>query len=335
MKTLSILCFWLMCCCAGMAQAQSPEPDENERVAADAQAALWWADFDELERQHALYQQAGQRTASGRSKLVLFRRGLGRVMNGPERAIDAYFVQMEALTLQWAQARPASALAHVLHAAALVAHAWSYRGSGYANTVPPEAWRDFERYIAKATDYLAKHEAVALSSSSGHVELLNLGKARGWQPAALWSIAQAGLARNVDDEGLYRDMLTAVLPKWGGSTVLVDRVINDIAKLTAPLHGDIYYSRMYAWAADAEFHHQIFKDTGASWPRMKAGYEQMLVRYPAPVNVNSLAYFACLARDKPALIDLLERIGPKPHLDVWGKNASRTFETCKRFAAES
>ena len=33
-------------------------------------------------------------------------------------------------------------------------------------------------------------------------------------------------------------------------------------------------------------------------------------------------------------LDLLERIGPKPTLGTWGSNPGRSFEACKRWAAE-
>jgi hypothetical protein len=331
---LMLLCLVATCLGVAPAHAQDEKLTEEERIEDQAMNALWWGDFDELERQHTLYQQPGQRTASGRSKLVLFRDGLDRVFDGPKRASDTFFVQMEALTLQWAQAHPASPLAHVLHAAALSQHGWSYRGNGLSNTVTPDARREFDRYIAKAIDYLKANQVVAMQSSSGHLQLLNLGRAAGWQTVAMWPVAQAGMALNADDESLYKSMLTSVLPKWGGGVLQVDRVIGDIAKATAAMHGDIFYSRMYAWAADEQFAHKLFIDSAASWPRMKAGYQQLVDRHPAAVNFNTFARFACLARDKPTLLDLLERAGPKPVLGAWGSNASRTYETCKRWASE-
>ena len=317
---------------AALVQAQPVE--EEDRVQNEVTAALWFGDLAELERLHALYQQPGQLTVAGRSKLVLFNDGVGKVFNGPKGQSEAFFVQMEALTLHWAQSHPESALVHALHAEALIAHAWSYRGDGYANTVTPQAWRDFKSHIERALAYLARHGDVALRSSSGYVQLLHAGRAAGWDADRLWSVAQAGLQRNPEDERLYRAMLTALLPKWGGSAVQVDRLIQDIAKRTAATHGDIYYARMYAWASDWQFSHQLFEDSGASWPRIKSGYQELVRRHPAPINVNGYAHMACLARDKPVLLDLLEQIGRNPVLAVWGSNPSRIFEGCKRWAAQ-
>jgi hypothetical protein len=318
---------------AGNASAQAPAARAEEDLVQDeAMNLLWWGDFDELERRHASYQQVDQRTGAGRSKLVLFRTGLAQVFDGPDNSKDAYFAQMDALTLAWARAHPRSALAHVLHAQALLAHGWSYRGHGYANTIPPEALSDFKRYTQAALQYAAEHQADMMRSSSGYVMLLEAGRAAGWDLDRFRAVAQAGMALNDDDEGLYRGWLAAALPKWGGSAAEVDRVIQDIAKRTAAKHGDIYYSRMYAWASDWEFHHQVFSDSRASWPRAKAGYEELIKRYPAAVNINGYAHFACLAKDKPQLLALLQRIGEAPVLSVWGTNGARTYETCQRWA---
>jgi hypothetical protein len=322
---------------AALAQAQgaaAPAKSEEERISDGAMNAFWWGDFDELERLHTLYQQPGQRTAAGRSKLVLFRDGLSNVYSGPKGAQDGYFQQIEALTLQWARSKPQSALAQVMHAKALSQHGWSYRGNGYAKTVPPEAWRDFERYVRQAIDHLAATRTTAAPSSSTYVELLALGRAAGWDFDASLAVVHAGMALNPDDEGLYRAMLTSVLPRWGGDAARVDRTINEFARLTAAMHGDIFYARMYAWASDWEFEQALFTDSAASWPRMKAGYRQLLERHPAPINVSAFAHFACLARDKETLRELLERLGPKPDTGVWGSNGARTYETCKRWAAE-
>ena len=68
---------------------------------------------------------------------------------------------------------------------------------------------------------------------------------------------------------------------------------------------------------------------------MAQGWRDLLSRHPSLETENRYAYFACLARDKPVLLELLEKIGEKPHLDNWGANARRTFDTCRRWALSS
>lgn len=326
---------WVMGLCLAAASAVRAAPTTEEDGVADAAvAAMWNADFAELERQHTLYQQPGQRTAAGRSKLVLFREGVARVLDGPKAAPEAYFSEMEALTLHWVQRHPGSALAPVLHAQALQARAWWHRGSGFSGKVSPDAWEPFQRHIRRALEFLSARESTALATSSGYTLLLELARASSAPQESLRALALAGLKLNLDDEGLYRAWLVAVLPKWGGSQVQVDRVINEVVRLTAPLHGEIFYARMYAWAGDWEFGTRVYADTGAEWLRVREGYRQLVKRHPAPSNVNGFAYQACLARDKATLLDQLDQIGAQPELGVWGDNARATFENCRRWAAQ-
>jgi hypothetical protein len=317
-----------------IAAAQATPRSEEDQIKDQASEALFWGDIEALERLHAQYQQAGQRTASGRSKLVLFWQGIDFVLDGPKGANSAYFEQMEAFTLRWAQQRPDSAFVHVLYADALRAHAWWHRGTGFANTVSPQARREFERRIEQALAYLSKHAKTAMRSSSGYAKLLDLGRAADWQRDKLWAVTEAGLALNLDDETLYRSMLNAVLPKWGGDAASVEDVIAGVAKRTSALHGDIFYARMYSWASDWQYESRLFLDSAASWPRMKRGYEQLMERHPTPLNLNGFASMACMAGDKPVAAGLMAKVGGKPILSVWGRNERRNYDACQRWLQE-
>lgn len=317
---------------AGAAQAADAGPQKStEDQAADA---LRWGDFDELERMHTLYRQPGQRTPQGWSKLSEFRRGLAQVLDGRRGAPDAYFAETEALTLQWAQERPGSALAHLLHAKALVGHGWSYRGTGFANTVAPGAMAEFRNYIQRAAQYLTANAGVAFADGTAHSEMIKIGMASEWGRDKLWNIATDGLAKNPEDDSIYFTMLDSLLPKWGGSAVAVDRFIDDAVKRTKTERGMELYARLYASAAYDDFRHELFTASGAQWPKMKQGFEDFLSRYPDPDNINRFAYFACIARDKATTLELLPQVGEKPILARWGANAARTFQSCQRWARE-
>lgn len=318
------------------ARAQNMPPVVGiDQVYEQARDAMWWGDFEALERMHALYQQPAQRLSSeGRSTLAAVRRGLASPVGPRLKAGDGYFKQVDDLTLQWAKDHPNSAVAHVLHAGALRRHGLAHRGGEFASKVPEEAWREFKRYVDAAIAYLLRHERVAFQASVAYVELIELGRLAGWGLPQLWAVASRGLAAFPHDEGMMSAMVTAVVPRWGGDDAVLDRMINDLVKPTREAHGDIYYARLYALAAAEEYGAALFKESRVDWRRMKAGYLQLVERHPAAVNLNEFAYHACMARDKPALRDLLVRVGPKPLTTSWGVNGLRTFESCKRFAAE-
>jgi hypothetical protein len=257
------------------------------------------------------------------------------VLGGPKGATIAYFEQMEAFTLKWAQQRPESVLANVLYADALRSHAMWHRGSGFASTVSPQAWREFERRIEQALAHLSTHAKATTRSSSGYASLLTLGRLAGWDRDKLWAVTAAGLTLNLDDETLYQRMLYAALPKWGGDAEFVEKVVAAVAERTHALHGDIMYARMYAWASDWQYESRLFLDSAASWPRMKRGYEQLTLRYPTATNLNGFASMACMAGDKSTAAGLIAKIGGKPVLSVWGNsNARRNFDTCVRWIQE-
>jgi hypothetical protein len=296
--------------------------------------AFWWGDFDALQRMHTEYLKSGQFDADGRSKLGPFLDGLDRVFDGNKGMPDAYFVELEALTLSWTKRYPESSLAHALHAKALMAHAWSYRGNGLANTVPPQAWADFNAYVERAAKHLAANAAVVLMTSTGHQTSVVVGRSAGWGHERLWAITRAGLDMNSEDETLYRSMLLSLMPKWGGNALVVDRFVREAVERTRAQRGLEMYARLYSAAAEQQFSQQLFKESGAQWTTMKQGFEDLLTRFPTASNVNRYAYFACMAEDKATALDLLARIGTKPEIDRWGSNGRRTYETCRRWASQ-
>jgi len=316
----------------GAAATQEKPQTEADQIYRSGQRAMLFGDFAELERLHALYQQPDQMTSGGRSRLRLFYGGVVSALDGPEGAPDVFLAQIDAYTRQLAASHPGSSLAHALHAQALYLHGLAYRGTGFSRTVSPEAWREFERYIGRSLDYIAQHREVLMRSSTGYLMLLKAGARAGWEFDRLWAVAQAGLQLNPEDERLFSVVLDHALPKWGGSGVQVDRLIQDIARRTAAKHGDVYYARLYAWASDREFSERLFEDTGASWIRMKNGFQQQVVRHPSPANRNALARFACMARDKPTALEALQAMADEWDADLWGSNPQRTFQACKRWA---
>jgi hypothetical protein len=68
---------------------------------------------------------------------------------------------------------------------------------------------------------------------------------------------------------------------------------------------------------------------------MKKSYEDMLARFPSSGRLNRYAYFACLAKDRPTLAALLEKIGKKIDVSLWGPNPQRSQEACQRWAKEA
>jgi hypothetical protein len=317
----------LLLCAAAAAGAAEDEPITTQAI-----QSLWWGDFATLEQQNTVLRQPGHVDRDGSLDLDLFRIGLQRVINNNQN--EEYLRELEKLTLQWTKEHPQSALAHVLYAKVLIAHGWAYRGTGFAKDVPPDAWKDFDSYVRRGTQYLLDHAEVALSDSYGHDTLLTVAKVLHWDDQQIWDIINDGLKRNPEDVGLYFTAVTGLLPKWNGDSRRLDRFIRKATEQTKAQFGTGMYSRLYSLAAEEEFGHTLFQNSHADWPAMKQSYEDMLSRYPSTGRRNRYAHMACLAKDKATLLAQFDLLGDQLRPDAWGPNGERSLESCQRWARE-
>lgn len=329
----------LLALAAPLAWAAHAEDEANAKLKKQADNAFWWGDFAEMERLYLQHNQPEKAPGAGPGdayqRLRNVRNGFDRVLERSSARKEPYLAELDALTLQWAKQNPASSLAHVLHTQVLIKRAWAYRGDGYAKSVPPQAWADFEKYITQARDYLGTQATVALKDSGAYWTVLMIGRASGWDLARQKAVANEGLKINPGDLSLYHNVLTSTLPKWQGDTDQVERYVSEVVATTKASRGMEMYARLYASAAHEEYQHRLFENSHATWPKMKAGYEDLLKRDPRPYNHNAMAYFACLAKDKDTFLVQLEAIDrEKPDLDAWGSNPRYTYDTCKRWATQ-
>jgi hypothetical protein len=308
---------------------------ETPALTTDTLQAFWTGDFAALDKENERLKHGKHIESNGGSEVEYFRNGLAVVIYSKADHNEPYLRELEALTLQWATEHPKSSLAHILYARTLVAHAWSYRGDGYARDVPPEAWTDFRNGLQRAAKYLQDHADVALTDSSAHDLLLSIGNGLDWDIETLKAIQQEGVKRNPDDIELYFDMLDPLLPKWHGNAKILDNYIREVTKQTQATYGTGMYARLYAEAAERQYGHTLFEDSLVDWPTMKKSYEDMLARFPSSTRVNRFALMACLAKDRPTLVALLAELGNKIDVSLWGPNPQRSLQACQRWAQEA
>ena len=103
--------------------------------------------------------------------------------------------------------------------------------------------------------------------------------------------------------------------------------MEDAVKRTQATDGVTMYARLY-WIYAAIEHDRSFRDLGIPWAKMKAGFEDLVARYPSAWNINNYASFACRANDKQAFLRLLPKLTPTSlRLDAWPTGFS--FDNCK------
>jgi hypothetical protein len=260
--------------------------------------------------------------------------GIEKITDSSLRVTEGYYSQMDALTRQWALEHPQSVVAQLLYAKSLLSHAWFLRGSGYANTVSPAAWAGFGKYLNLAFDQLRHNEEMFAKDSSWNHLVLDVGRGLGWRIDQLLPVFENGIAKNRDDDDLYFTMQTAMLPKWGGDLETVERYIASVTQKTRETRGLEMYARLYAGLSYSEVKRSLFSATRASWPMMKAGFEDLLSRYPHVDHRNMFAYFACMAQDRQTLQEQLRLMDGAFVRIFWGDNPDRSFEDCKTLAQQ-
>ena len=331
---LSMLASTIILAASGIAPARAET--EMQVVIDKAMTDFWIGDFVSLEKQYIVFRDSRDYTAEGYTKLNMFRDGVNKVLSHNAKPKEPYLQELEALTLQWAQEYPQSALAHILHLQVLVKHAWSYRGNGFAQDVSPQASKEFNRYLSKALDYMKAHGDIVLSDSSGHLALLNIGQGLGFDQKQMEVIAQEGLKRNPMDYELHFSIITSLLPKWGGDSKVLDTYIRKVAAQMRDQPGTGMYARLYSNAATNQYGYALFESSYADWPMMKQDFEDILKKYPGNASRrNRYAYFACMAKDKQTLQAQFEQIGSRLEVGEWGENGERNLEGCQRWVKET
>lgn len=331
---LAVLLLSHLLCQAQPTPASPPSPP-TRTLQTQVREALRFGDFATLVRLYTTQAQPGQRSPqTGVEQVTSFWQGVEAISDETLPVHDGYFTQLDALTQQWARAHPQSAMAQLLHAHVLRQHAWFLRGTGYVETVSPTAQSGFEALLKRALEQLHRNEALLARDSSWNLMVIQVGRGLGLGHARLLPIFENGIARNAGHDELYVEMLKTTLPKWGGSLDAAERFIAQVTQTAQDKRGLELYARLYGELSDWQVQKTLFRSTRASWPKMKAGFEDRLSRYPHNDHRNVFAYFACMAQDREALQEQLRLLDGAYARDFWGSTPDRTYEECKALARQ-
>ena len=256
-------------------------------------------------------------------------------MTPPPNEGEKYCFRMEEKVLKWIKAYPNSPVAHLAYVRALSAHAWFFRGNGYAATVPENAWKPFYHFENLANNYLVKSEKYAVADTGWYALKIGFAKTLGLDEKQFTPLIEEALTKSVNDDRIFYGVMHFLLPKWHGDANQLDKFVSKVVDKTRTQRGMELYARLYAAASQFQYQHQLFSQSRVSWPKMKEGFEDILKRYPDPWNVNIYAHFSCLARDKGKTKELMETIGGNPILLLWEPEGNDVFNSCRNWALSS
>ena len=231
---------------------------------------------------------------------------------------------------QWIADFPESPTPHLAYATMLLKHGTAYRGNGFAKTVKPENWKPFQKLIEQARRYLEKAKNIASRDPQWYTLMAEVAVYQGW-PEKQFAFL---LAEAFEKQPLYYDTYFWAVryysPRWYGSVAAIETFARNALKRTRAQEGYAMYTRIYWAASQVEFNETLFRESQVNWQKMKRGIDDILNKYPDNWNLNNLAKFACLAKDKEEAATLLGRIEHPLHRLVW--DSPSFFYRCRNWA---
>lgn len=233
------------------------------------------------------------------------------------------------LLAKWRRQFPLSDGPDLIEALLFRNWAWDARGPGYAKEVSPQAWAQYGQRIEMADAALADAADKSPQSPAYYSLAIMLGVDQSKDRKDLQRLVDFSLEDFPEYYAPHRAMLRALLPRWGGSYVKIDDYIEHVEEKVPAERRREMYARLYTTFAGLEGDDvDLFLETIAKWPKVKAGYEDMLDRYPKSDWLrNVYAGMACRAKDAETYRALMSELGDRVLPEAWvGKY---TIEMCK------
>lgn len=292
--------------------------------------------YDKIEVLAQNYREKDALLPSGRAKLLRVYLGLKQAAT-PEvnqERYEQYWQNLEDKISAWQKLYPKSSTVIIFRSEALVSRAWHYRGGSTYDKITPANKIKFKEYIQQARDVLDTNKATASVDPEWYAEMLIIAKAQGWDGKKFSAITQEAIQKFPGYLQIYGNAVGNLSPKWGGSYQEIEDFAQYAVKQTQAKEGQSLYARVYMVAEDefcdcGTYEENIFSKTLVSWPHMKKGFEDILVRYPDAYNLNVFAQFACRAGDKQTTSALVTKILQQDSLQFWDTNF---WGSCVKFS---
>lgn len=334
---MSIWRFWIAgLLCLFSWPAGAGEMEDRRAIGREAAAAFSRGDYGAIEERYAMALGKLERTGSGvlvADRLIDLM--LGELWQEPAggpartRGRDGFWQPIEARARRWSELHPRSVLPVLALSSIYVSHGWDYRGEGYANTVAQEDWKQFRHYVGLAQDVLLRAQSQGRLDPNWHVQLLRVGRLSQWPEDRYWALAEAAMSQFPQHYEIYFEIAEALVPQWGGSLEQLASFAEQAAQRSAATDGRSLYARIY-WAVYTYLSPEVLRSGKVDWAKVKAGFDDVVVRYPVPRNLNFYARMACDVQDKQTTRQLLERLKQNTDMEGWGDLAR--FNRCRQWA---
>ena len=291
------------------------------------------SDFLALDTLATTLRTEKDRSSSGRWNLSNFYSSLYGAMREERKKNSAEdWSRAEDKLNRWVATAPQSSTAPIVLATAQTSHAWTLRGSGYASTVTPKGWEGFAKYMAIARNTLEANKKNSSNDPQWYVVMLRVALAESWKMDQYMALYEEAISKEPLYYETHIQASERFLPMWGGNIPAIQDFAAKAVKRTAAADGQGLYAHVY-WSVyqrigSAEFLAEPYRSSIIS--QMKAGFEDVLKRYPDDWNRNVYARFACEVHDIDLFISQARQFNGVPIKDAWPEHL---FLGCKNYAA--
>jgi hypothetical protein len=270
-------------------------------------------DFDLLEQTASQLRASKETYANGRWKLVQFY----NAFDCPRDASDAGWTTHERLIQGWIAARPQSITPRITHAIHLVQYAWRARGTGFVDSVTDDGARLFAERLASALKILVDSRDLPEKDICWWFTALQVARGQGWPKEQYDRAVEDAKKLEPKFWGFDAERAFSLLPRWYGEPGDWEAYA-EAASARPDGVGAETYARIVIYLRG--FHDNIFRESKASWPRIREGLALMRERYPAKLEmISHTAMLATMAEDQALAKEMFDQLGDTYYPDIWRK----------------
>lgn len=307
--------------------AISNEIEERQAIQNHVQSLLTNGRFAELDELATRYRETEERTASGVWKLTQIYLAFKNFMDIRVKE-EVYWDRFDILTRDYMNARPNSPTAIIMRARYFDQYAWKFRGGGYVNTVPPDAWGPFFKNVRNAHRILLEGREIADVDPQWYTLRAEILRSRNDDPSEFDANLLEGVERFPTYYQLWYEVMEYLSPRWHGDAEKIEALANYAVSLTQDSESMAIYARIY-WHAGFSYYPaaSLFTQSDIDWEQMKIGINDVLANYPAQWNIQNFARFACLKGDREFASELLDQMTGDPFTAV--SDMAIIFQICQ------
>jgi hypothetical protein len=311
------------CILMGMGPTINDGPSGIAAVGANGNLLLTAKRYADLDALINRYSKLQDRLLDGRFKLG----AIGKFLD------DSSNTDVTDDVASWREVNPKSAGAALLEADYWTNAAWRARGSGLANTVAPEGWELFRERLRRAERALNASKPYAAANPLWYMQYLEVDLGLEVPLEARIALYEQGIKAFPEFFPLHLAMIRGLSPQWSGSDAAIPAFIETVVKRSPQAVQAEMYTRLW-WYTDGYVapNVNVFREMGASWFRMKDGFESLVKSHPDSAWIPSnYASFACRVGDMTTYTRLRVKLGNKTESIAFPSNAS--LDVCDARAA--